>query len=98
MKIIILLLGLVAYAQSCLGLLLGGLGRQQAPAQQAPIIITSNHDDDDGGSSGPVYIPIPTPYGGGYGGFGGFPGFGGYPGFGGGFGGGFGPGLAGKCK
>lgn len=84
MKLILLLLAMIAYANCTLGLialklgLLGSLfGGRQAPAPApGPIIITSNHDNDDGGSSAPVYMPIPIPYPGygyGYGGYGNCP-------------------------
>lgn len=72
---------MIAYANCTLGLLsllAGGFGRGAPPAQNGPIVISNNSVDDD--DSGPVYIPIPMPFGGyGYGGYGGFGGFkGGY--------------------
>jgi hypothetical protein len=85
MKLILLFLGMIAYANCTLGLLaglFGGFGGGQAPAPApGPIIITSNHDDDDGGSSGPIFMPIPIPF----------------PGYGYGFGGGYGGSCA-HCK
>lgn len=79
MKLIILILGMIAYANCTLGLLaglLGGFGRAPAPAQSGPIVISNNDVDD--GDSAPIYIPYPVPYGG-FGGYGYGPGFkGGY--------------------
>ena len=73
MKLVILFLSVLMYANCTLGLLaaLAGLGARQAPApSHGPIIITSNYESDD---SGPSYIPYPIYYPAyGYGGYGGY--------------------------